>query len=282
MRKGILALAAAGALGVFLGSAVTASAQASATATIANFCVSAGGTQTITVEEPQGTFVDVLVGSGGGSANGAADANGKFVDSFTVSSSAAGTVGVRVFAFTSEGLAFGTSSFNVVSSQASPCPTTSSNARTFSVDVLDTTQVSNSFKKTCASGVSGSAVFSFTVPTEGGTAIGPSLTAACNGAAVDLPKLPVDFNVVLHESTPPTNGVAAADVTLRIASGADTITINNAAASVATPAPTAAPTARRLANTGGAAGNPMLPWPVILLGLLLAVTGAGLILRRAD
>ena len=274
MRQGILALATAGAFALLLGSAITASAVSPATATISLVCLSAGTTQTITVNAPAGTFVDVLVNNGSGSASGVTNAQGQFVDSFTVASSTSGTVGVGVAAFLSDGLAVGDSSFNVVSGEVSPCPATSGNTTTFAVDVIDQTQASLAVKKTCAAGVSGSATFATTVVTEG-TLSGPSVVIAC-GATVNLPKIPTGWSFKLHESTPPTNGVAAADVTLQVAVDAAVTTINNTAASVATPAPTAA----TLANTGGGSGNPMLPWPVLLGGAILALAGLGLLRRR--
>ena len=113
MRQGILALATAGALGLLLGSAITASAVSPATATISLVCLSAGTNQTITVNAPAGTFVDVLVNNGSGSASGVTNAQGQFVDSFTVASSTSGTVGVGVAAFLGDGLAVGHALYNV-------------------------------------------------------------------------------------------------------------------------------------------------------------------------
>jgi hypothetical protein len=275
MRKGISVLAGAGALAVLYGSTVTAAAQSPGTATISQVCVRAGGTQTVTVGEAAGTFVDIVVAGGAGSESGVTNAQGVLVDTFTVATGASGTVGVSLAAFTSEGLALGSSSFNVVSGQASPCPTTSDNTRTFNVELIDETQASVAVKKSCAAGVSGSATFATTAVTEG-TIAGPAVSIAC-GATVDLPKLPITgFAWRLHESTPPANGVAAADVTIQVRANTPLTTINNNAVSVATPAPTT----RTLAKTGGGSGNPMLPWPVVLLGAILVAAGGGLLRRR--
>jgi hypothetical protein len=273
MRKGILALTSAGAFGLLLGSAITVSAVSPASATISMTCLSAGGAQTITVDAPAGTFVDVELEGGTGSMSGVTNAQGMLVDSFTVPSSVSGTVHVGVAAFLSEGLALGSSSFQVVSG-VTPCPSASANTQTFSVDLFDSTQASLAVKKTCAAGVSGSATFATTVVSEGAIT-GPSVVIAC-GATVNLPKIPVGWNFKLHESTPPANGVAAADVTIHVAVNGPITTINNTAASVPTPTPTT----RTLANTGGGSENPTLPWPVVVLGALLASVGAGLLLRR--
>jgi hypothetical protein len=87
--------------------------------------------------------------------------------------------------------------------------------------------------------------------------------------------VPLGSQFALHEATPPTNGVAASDVTIIVQAG--TIkTINNTAASVAA---TPRPSTPVLATTGGG-GNPMLPWPALLLGALLVAAGAGLLRRR--
>jgi hypothetical protein len=273
MRKGILALASAGAFGLFVGSAITVSAISPASATISMTCLSAGGAQTITVDAPAGTFVDVELQGSAGSTSGVTNGQGKLIDSFTVPSSVSGTVQVGVAAFLSQGLALGSSSFQVVSG-ATPCPSASVSNQTFGVDLFDSTQASAAVKKTCAAGVSGSATFATTVVSEG-TIPGPSVVIAC-GATVNLPKIPVGWNFKLHESTAPHNGVAAADVSIHVAVEGPVTTINNTAAVVATPTPTA----HTLANTGGGSENPMLPWPVVVLGALLAATGAGLLFRR--
>lgn len=272
MRQDILALASAGAFGLLLGSAVSASAQSPGTATIEVPCISPGGSQTVTVGEAAGTFVVVEL-QGGGTASGVTNAQGTFTDSFTVSSTARGPVNVAVAAFTSQGLALGSSFFTVVGANT-PCPSPSAGTVTFNVDLVDETQASAAVKKTCAAGVSGSATFTTTVTGNESTIPGPSVVIAC-GATVNLPKIPVataGWSVRLHESQAPTNGVAAADVTLHVTVGGPVTVINNTAASV--------PTTPVLANTGGGSENPMLPWPVVVLGALLASVGAGLLIRR--
>jgi hypothetical protein len=138
-----------------------------------------------------------------------------------------------------------------------------------------------SLSKTCASGVSGSAVFALTMGAgEGGTFALPDVTAPCNGGAVALPELPAEFGLTLHEKTVPIGGKAAADLSLTIPPASNPIVIHNDAAVTATPTPTAqptpAPTTSTLAFTGGGqpSGPPLWPLVVGLAGLLTALGGA--------
>jgi len=127
--------------------------------------------------------------------------------------------------------------------------------------------------KTCASGVTGSAVFTLTVTPTEGTATNVSVTVACGGtvtaaipAAVDL----LGAHVTIHESTVPTNGVAGADAAATLSSVAQTLTINNTAAPVVLP------------TTGGAApgsSDPLVPVVVFLFGVLLCSGGIRLYRR---
>lgn len=265
-------LAAGGALGLLLGTAIGASATTPPpNVVVSNACVSPGGSQTITVNnEAQGTAVAILTSTGGGSLTGVASAAGTVVDTYHVSATAhAGGVAVHVIAFTSQGVRLSDGEFTVATS-AVPCPNPSAQTE-FGFTTPDVTQVQDSVKKTCATGVSGSAVFqetftyldmTFTMPV--------TVSAACNGAAVTLPKVPVGATFKLHEHTLPANAVAAADTTI-VVQAVSTTTINN----VKTPTPV-------LALTGGGPVNPGLVWPGILLGLLLVIAGAGLIRRRVS
>lgn len=147
-----------------------------------------------------------------------------------------------------------------------PSQTITLAAGTNSVTIVDPPAVS--IKKTCASGVTGTATFSVTDATEEATL---AVRVPC-GTTVPVP-LPAtwdtDEDLVIHETTPPTNGVAAADVTVTIPSDNGTpqvATFNNAAVAAsatasATPRPT--PTPRTLAFTG--AGRGASPWPAVLL-----------------
>jgi hypothetical protein len=127
--------------------------------------------------------------------------------------------------------------------------------------------------KTCASGVSGTATFAVTVTPVGAAAAQVSASVACGQTVVVA--VPAAANVIgaavkIHESSPPTNGVAAADVTATLTTADQTVTINNAAAVVAV-----------LAQTGGARlPQSGLPAALLMLGALLVASGVGL-RRRA-
>lgn len=271
-------LAAGGALGLLLGTAI----GTSATTPAPNFvltaaCVSPGGSQTITVNnEAAGTAIAILTSTGGGSLTAKVPAAGTLVDTYTVSATAhAGAVAVHVIAFTSEGVQLSDGAFTVATT-AIPCPNPSAQTE-FGLMTPEIQQVQDSVKKTCAAGVTGNAVFSMTLTvqdptTDQNTTINfpTTISAACNGAAVTLPKVPVGVKFKLHESTLPANAVAATDTTI-VVQAVSTTTINN----VKTPTPI-------LAVTGGGTATPGLAWPGILLGLLLVIAGAGLIRRRVS
>jgi hypothetical protein len=133
------------------------------------------------------------------------------------------------------------------------------------VTVVDPPAVS--IKKTCGEGVTGKATFNV------------SNSSAESDVNIDVPcgaTVPVELPtgslvgqaVVIHESTPPTNGVAAANVTVTIPESSPVVaTIANNAAASATPTPT--PTAAVLAQTG----TP--PTPQGQLAVLLAAMAGG-------
>jgi hypothetical protein len=87
--------------------------------------------------------------------------------------------------------------------------------------------------------------------------------------------------ITLHETVLPTGAATpAADTKITIGAAAVTTTIHNAkAAVVATPTPTPTPVIV-LPATGQPASTPGFPWPALVLLGLIAVAGAGLILRR--
>jgi hypothetical protein len=126
--------------------------------------------------------------------------------------------------------------------------------------------------KTCAGGVSGTATFAVTVTPVGATAAQIPASVPCGQTVVVA--VPAAANVIgaavkIHESSPPTNGVAAVDITAVLTSADQTVTINNAAAVVAV-----------LAQTGGGRlPQSGLPAALLMLGALLVASGLGL--RRA-
>jgi hypothetical protein len=130
-----------------------------------------------------------------------------------------------------------------------------------------------SIHKTCNSGVSGSAMFVVTVTPPEATAAQISVNVACGQtAAVTVPaaKNVIGAAVKIHESTPPTHGVAAADVSATLTASAQTVTVNNtAAAAVVVPV---------LAQTGRP-GLPATGLP-LMLGVMLIASGVALLRRR--
>jgi LPXTG-motif cell wall-anchored protein len=106
------------------------------------------------------------------------------------------------------------------------------------VTIVDPAAVS--IKKTCAAGVTGMATFLLTNDSEEASI---TVLVPC-GATVAVP-IPdtwdSDEDLVIHEKTPPTNGIAAADVTVTIpgSSGQPQLAeFANTAAATPTPAPT--------------------------------------------
>lgn len=280
-------LAASGAAGLLigLGGATQAFAASPFTAEIALDCVNAGQNQTIRVTSSPDVLVhiEVMIGTSsvnGGTQNGTGvpNSDGVFTDTWKVADVSAVTDAVvRIYVLTLDGVASGASQF-VVHAATDPCPTPHPVAITGTF--LETTQVGGNVKKTCDAGVTGTATFAATIQIkvnaqQTATVTLPadaSLPLACNGASEALPKLPIGSVITLHESVLPTGAATpAADTRITIGAEAATSTIHNAkkaAVVVVLPA------------TGHPASSPSLPWPALALLGLIAIAGAGLVLRR--
>lgn len=277
-------LAAGGAAGLLVGlGGATQVFATGPTANLAADCVLVGQSQTISVNAAAAALVHIEVTINGSTVNGGTqhgtgltDASGTFKDQWTIATVAqVTTASVRVWVVATDGASTGHRDFQI-HPVASPCPTASS--PTFDVFIIDTTQTGGQVKKTCDAGVSGSAVFAPTLhlnvtyqqalSTTITLPANLTLTLACNGPSKSLPVLPTTSVITLHESTLPTGAAAAADTNITIGTQAVTTTIHNAKAAVVLP------------QTGQPASTPMLPWPAIVLLGLVALTGAGLVLRR--
>jgi hypothetical protein len=151
--------------------------------------------------------------------------------------------------------------------------TLSADAQTLTInDALHSTGTL-SIHKTCASGVSGTATFAVTVTPPDATAAQISVNVACGqttAVAVPAAKNVIGSAVKIHESTPPTHGVAAADASATLTASAQTVTINNTAAPAAV-VPVLAQTGRSGLPTGGLS---------LLLGAMLIASGVDLLRRR--
>jgi len=283
--KRLLAASGAAALLAGLGGATQAFAANPFTAQIALGCVESNQNQTITVTATSQALVHIEVTVGGSTVNGGTqngtgvpNSSGVFTDTWKVAAvTTATTAQVRIYVFTIDGVAFGTGTFQI-NPVGSPCPSPS--PVTITGSFPEVLQVGGDVKKTCDAGVTGNATFSamiqvkadgvpattVTLPAEA------NLTLACNGEAAPLPKLPVTSVITFHEVTLPTGAAAlAADTKITIGTTAATTTIHNTkkpAVVVVLPA------------TGQPAGAPGLPWPALALLGLVAIAGAGLVLRR--
>jgi hypothetical protein len=152
-----------------------------------------------------------------------------------------------------------------------------------SVSVVDPAAVS--IKKTCAAGVTGTATFKVSNSSEQASI---NVQVPCGTTvAVPLPNTwDTDEDLVIHESTPPTNGVAAADVTVTIPDSSGTpqlATFANALVATPVPSTTPAPTPAVLPATGYSQVPPSQA-PFVLAatatGALLVLFGFGLWRRR--
>lgn len=291
-------LAASGAAGLLLGLAGATQAFAANpfTAEITLACATVGDTQKITVVAAGDALIHIEVSIGGSTVNGGTqngtgltDANHTFKDQWTVGAVSANTTAfVRVWALLADGVSTGSKSFDIHPASA-PCPTPG--VASFTGNYVDTGQFGGTVKKACDAGVSGNAVFAPTIhinvtyEADLSTTItlpaSLTLTLACNGESASLPVLPTTSVITLHESSLPTGAaVPAADTNITIGAAAVTATIHNAkAAVVTTPTPTPTPVIV-LPATGQPGSTPGVPWPALALLGLIAVTGAGLILRR--
>ena len=290
-------LAAGGTAGLLAGlggatQAFATNTTPSFTAEVALACANVGDTQKITVVAPGDAVIHIEVTIGTSTANGGTqngtgvtDANHTFKDQWTLGTVSANTTAtVRIWALEPGGVAAGNGTFEI-HPHATACPTPF--AKQFEGNVIDTGQFGGSVKKTCDAGVSGTAVFAPTIHIKVGDSTQLSTTFAlpaslslslqCNGAAKQLPVLPTMSSITLHESTLPTGAAAAADTTITIGNAAVTATINNAkAAVVTTPTPIVLPATGQPASTAGT------PWPALALFGLIAIAGAGLVLRRRN
>lgn len=295
--KRLLAASGAAGLLVAVGGATQAFATTSSpsfTAEIAIACANVGDTQKITVVAPGDAVIHIEVTIGTSTANGGTqngtgltDANHGFTDQWNLGTVSANTTAtVRVWALEAGGVAAGNGTFEI-HPLATACQTPF--ASRFNGYVIDTGQFGGSVKKTCDTGVSGTAVFAATInikvdfdtklSTTFALPASLSLSLQCNGESKQLPVLPTTSTITLHESTLPTGAAAAADTTITIADAAVTATINNAKAAVVT-TPTPTPTAIVLPATGQPASTPGIPWPALALFAVIAIAGAGLVLRR--
>jgi hypothetical protein len=288
-------LAASGVAGLLIGWGATsafAATSAPFTAQILLACATVGESQTITVQAAADALIHIEVSIGGSTANGGTqngtgltDANGTFVDQWTVAAvSTTTTAQVRIYALTPNGISGGVGQFEIHPASG-PCPTPGSVSITGAFP--EVVQYGGNVEKTCDAGVTGSATFAATIQvkldgqllTTVSLPTSLPLTLACNGESEALPKLPPTSVITLHESVLPTGAAAAADTTITIGTEGVTTTIHNAkAAAVATPTPT--PSAIVLPATGRATSIPSIPWPVFTLLGLIAIAGAGLVLRR--
>jgi len=289
-------LAASGAAGILigLGGATHVFATSPYTGEILLGCAIVGDSQKISVTASSDALIHIEVTIDGSKVNGGTqngtgltDANHTFNDQWTVAAVSANTMAVvRVWALAATGVTTGYGTFDIHPATA-PCATPPPSSLAWSV--VDTQQVGGTVKKTCDAGVSGTAVFTptfhikvsydshlettFTAPA------GLTLPLDCNGESQQLPLLPPTSTITLHESTLATGAAAAADTTITIGTAAGTTTINNAKAAVVT-TPTPTPTAIVLPATGQPASTPGIPWPALALFGLIAIAGAGLVLRR--
>ena len=273
----VLALALASI--VVLASTIQASALgAGFEATVQPDCVAAG--QQLSIRVPNlaaGTVVSVRVNytdsaPGGGTqyATGYPNAQGVFTATISIPTTAgAGAGSLTLFVGDQhEDAELGTGTFRIQTG-ASACP---SPGATTIFGSHFSNAVGYPVKKTCDTGVSGSAVFAMSATVgEAGRFVFPSVTLACNGPAVTLPALPIfATTVTLHEATAATGATAAADTVFNLPPPSAPVTIHNTkAAAAATPTPVVV-----LARTGGGIPPeaPPMSLALVLLGLaLLAV-----------
>jgi hypothetical protein len=285
-------LAASGAAGLLIGvtGATQAFATAAFTATLAQACVTSGGSQTITVTSAGSAAIHIEVAIDGSMANAGAqtatgitdDAN-TFTTTWDVGSfTTAATAQVRVWALTATGVGVGLQNFEI-RPVTSPCP--SPGPVTFYGQFADVSYAGGEVQKTCDAGLTGTASFTikvnvdlaeasttFSLPTS------VTLNLACNGKSLPLPQLPIGSVITLHEATPPVGAAAAADTAITIKAQPPTTTIHNAkAAVVTTPTPTPAVV---LPATGHHPATPTIPWAALALVGLFAGAGVALVLRK--
>jgi hypothetical protein len=287
-------LAASGAAGLLIGftGATQAFATAAFTATLAQACVTSGGSQTITVTSNAGSaavHIEVAIdgsmtNAGAQTATGITDDADTFTYSWAVGPfTTAATAQVRVWVLTTTGVAVGVRNFEI-HPVSSPCP--SPGPDTFYGQFADVSSAGGDVQKTCDAGLTGTASFTVTIKldlaeasTKFSLPASVTLNLTCNGKSLPLPQLPIGSVITLHEATPPVGAAAAADTEITIKAQPPTTTIHNAKAAVVT-TPTPTPTAVVLPATGHPSNPLTLPWSAMALVGLIALGSAALMLRR--
>jgi antitoxin (DNA-binding transcriptional repressor) of toxin-antitoxin stability system len=163
----------------------------------------------------------------------------------------------------------------ITAASASPSASASSSSTTTALTIHDPAAVS--IHKSCAEGVSGTAGFTVTNTDSNDNPV--SVQVACGATKpVQLPSGWKSTEVLnIHESTPPTNGVAAEDQGVAIPGdeGSPAVkTFTNAfAASSASPSasPTPVPSVPVLAQTGTGSTPSPSPWPLAVGGSLVVL-----------
>jgi hypothetical protein len=219
------------------------------------------------------TYKDNASGGGKQTIFAHADNKGAFTVTFTIPATAAvGAGSVLVMAFDPAEVTGASAEFTI--GTAADCSTPGSNEIIGShFSVVARYEV----RKTCDPGVSGNAVFSLSVAVSRRTLDFPALTLACNGAASDLPLLPIGSTVTLHEVVLPTGASAGADtiVTIPPQQVERPIAIHNArATAVLASAPP------RLPPTGGGMQRDATLWWLPLAVGAVALSTAGWIIAR--
>ena len=253
-------------------------------ATVTPACVLAGGAITVNIPElPAGSTVAVRLSystaNGGGTVYASGTANSQGIFNTTLALPTTATPGNASLAILTAALSvdqFGAGTITV--GTAAGCPSPGPATITGQGEIAAST---TTVKKSCASGLSGNAVFGVMVGFgEGGSFQFPDITVACNGTATLPPLAAGGVTVTLHEASPPPGAVAAADTTVTLSAATNPITIqNNEAASTATPAPSA----RVLPLTGSPSHSD--PTPLALLAILAGaamVVAAAVSLRKRE
>ncbi len=290
LLKRLLAASGGAGLLIALAGAIPTFA-AGPSATIALACAAPGADQTITVYAPAGDLVHVEVTMNNSIVSATSLVSNSGVVTKTVSVPSvvtAATSTVRVWILSIDGVSEGSATFSSPTN-GTVCATPSPTSPTFAIGLIQRLQVGGQVEKTCDAGLTGNAAFTATIQVNVVDSDIPSttitlpadltLTLTCNGESESLPKLPTTSVITFHESTAPAGAAVAADTKITIGNAPVTTTIHNAkAVVVTTPTPTPAPIV--LPATGHPASTPGIPWTGLALLGLIAVTGAGLVLRR--
>jgi hypothetical protein len=286
-------LPAAMATVALVGSGIQASAAgAGFTATVTPNCVVAGQHLTVTgphlfagtVVSIRASYTDSATGGGTQYLAGYPNAQGVFTATIPIPSTASAGNGSLTILLASPIMQTSPGSFEVeaelgtgtfqIQNGTGACPSPGQ-ATIFGSHFSSATAAA--VKKTCDAGVSGNAVFAMSATIgEAGRFVFPPVTLACNGPEANLPALPTFASTVtLHEATPATGAIAAADTVFTLPPSSDPVTIHNAKATAAvTPTPVVT-----LARTGGGTPSGLPLWPGLLVGALVASTVAWIFAR---